>query len=245
MIPKLIHFLYDKLHPNVVRFEELNPDYATCVWHRKDAPVWPAWRPVFDRCRTFADWTNLWRLSVLRLHGGWYFDTDVFPLAPIDRILRENPVGPNQMLAHPRGGNAGVDNTVLAVGPEFDWSIIDAAIAAARVPDNRLALCFELFRWLVNDHPDRFVLPDDRRVNVSVYPQTNRLVYDQLMAGEDPPEAAGMYLIHGQVGGGWEKSIGVGDTVAKIIKRFTFGLIQPCDGCRKRQDRLNRAVPYS
>ncbi len=49
---------------------------------------------------------------------------------------------------------------------------------------------------------------------------------------------------HGQVGGGWEKSIGVGDTVAKIIKRFTFGLIESCPRCRKRQDRLNRAVPY-
>jgi len=40
------------------------------------------------------------------------------------------------------------------------------------------------------------------------------------------------------------KSRGLGDTVAKIIKRVTRGRLKPCVGCKKRQKALNRLVPY-
>jgi len=40
------------------------------------------------------------------------------------------------------------------------------------------------------------------------------------------------------------KSKGLGDTVAKVIKKVTRGRVKPCGGCRKRQRRLNRLVPY-
>ena len=40
------------------------------------------------------------------------------------------------------------------------------------------------------------------------------------------------------------KSRGLGDTVAKAIKAATFGKVKPCGGCKKRQARLNKLVPY-
>lgn len=43
---------------------------------------------------------------------------------------------------------------------------------------------------------------------------------------------------------GYVPSRGLGDTVARFIKRVTFGRVKPCGGCRKRQRALNRLVPY-
>jgi len=37
-------------------------------------------------------------------------------------------------------------------------------------------------------------------------------------------------------------SVGLGDTVAKVTK--AIGL-KPCKGCRKRQAKLNKLLPYS
>ena len=40
------------------------------------------------------------------------------------------------------------------------------------------------------------------------------------------------------------ESRGVGDTLAKTIHVLTFGLVKPCDDCRKRQAWLNKHAPY-
>ncbi len=37
---------------------------------------------------------------------------------------------------------------------------------------------------------------------------------------------------------------GLGDTVARVIKKATGGLVKPCGGCKKRQEILNKLVPY-
>ena len=39
-------------------------------------------------------------------------------------------------------------------------------------------------------------------------------------------------------------SRGLGDTVAKAIKRATGGKVKPCGGCKKRQAALNKLMPY-
>lgn len=39
-------------------------------------------------------------------------------------------------------------------------------------------------------------------------------------------------------------SEGLGDTIAKGIKAATFGLVKPCGGCKKRQEKLNHLFPY-
>ena len=40
-------------------------------------------------------------------------------------------------------------------------------------------------------------------------------------------------------------SRGAGDTVKKIIAKVTRGKIEPCGGCKKRQELLNKLLPYS
>lgn len=40
------------------------------------------------------------------------------------------------------------------------------------------------------------------------------------------------------------ESRGLGDTLARVIKAITFGKVSPCGGCAKRQEALNRLVPY-
>lgn len=41
------------------------------------------------------------------------------------------------------------------------------------------------------------------------------------------------------------KSRGLGDTVAKVISTATGGLVRPCGGCKKRQEKLNELFPYA
>ncbi len=41
-----------------------------------------------------------------------------------------------------------------------------------------------------------------------------------------------------------KRSRGLGDTVAKAIHTVTGGLVKPCGGCKKRQEKLNEMFPY-
>lgn len=40
------------------------------------------------------------------------------------------------------------------------------------------------------------------------------------------------------------KSKGLGDTVKKIINKVTGGKVKQCGGCKKRQEALNKLMPY-
>ena len=40
------------------------------------------------------------------------------------------------------------------------------------------------------------------------------------------------------------RSKGLGDTVKKVINKITRGKVKQCGGCKKRQDALNKLVPY-
>lgn len=63
-----------------------------------------------------------------------------------------------------------------------------------------------------------------------------------------PADAPDFACPHGK---GWGHSVpppvpevpsrGLGDTVAKVLKRVG---IKPCGGCKKRQERLNKLLPY-
>ena len=40
------------------------------------------------------------------------------------------------------------------------------------------------------------------------------------------------------------KSKGLGDTVKNVIHRVTRGKVKQCDKCKKRQEALNKMLPY-
>ena len=42
-----------------------------------------------------------------------------------------------------------------------------------------------------------------------------------------------------------QPSKGLGDTVKKAIDKVTGGKIKPCGGCKKRQEALNKVMPYT
>lgn len=41
-----------------------------------------------------------------------------------------------------------------------------------------------------------------------------------------------------------EDSTGLGDTVKKVIDKVSRGKVKQCGGCKKRQNVLNKLVPY-
>tara|TARA_R110000824_G_scaffold133430_2_gene296198 strand:+ start:9527 stop:9784 length:258 start_codon:yes stop_codon:yes gene_type:complete len=40
------------------------------------------------------------------------------------------------------------------------------------------------------------------------------------------------------------QSKGLGDTVKKVIDKVSRGKVKPCGGCKKRQEALNKLMPY-
>jgi len=54
-----------------------------------------------------------------------------------------------------------------------------------------------------------------------------------------PPSNEGQKLFEESL-----KSMGFGDTVAKAIKKATFGKVKECEPCRKRKEALNKIFPY-
>lgn len=44
--------------------------------------------------------------------------------------------------------------------------------------------------------------------------------------------------------GSKKKSKGLGDTVKKVIDKVTFRKVKSCGGCKKRQEALNKLLPY-
>ncbi len=49
---------------------------------------------------------------------------------------------------------------------------------------------------------------------------------------------------HGVPWGAKPKMRGLGDLVERTIKAVTLGKVKPCEGCKKRRDALNKAVPF-
>lgn len=41
-----------------------------------------------------------------------------------------------------------------------------------------------------------------------------------------------------------KKSRGLGDTVKNVIDKLTGGKVKQCGGCKKRQEALNKIIPY-
>ena len=39
-------------------------------------------------------------------------------------------------------------------------------------------------------------------------------------------------------------SVGLGDTVSKVIKKVTAGKVKECAPCAKRREKLNQIFPY-
>lgn len=90
MVPKLIHFVWvNPPLPRLVRFviqrwRGLNPDWQIMM-HEKPVSEGSI-ASLYDRAKAKVQKADLVRLDVLNQYGGWYFDTDVIPLAPLSEF---------------------------------------------------------------------------------------------------------------------------------------------------------------
>ena len=89
-IPKIIHFVWigpempDWAKENIEAFRCLNPEYEIMIHGEKSLDE--ELRLRYDRCKAIVTKADLIRLCALKSHGGWYFDTDFYPIRSIDKI---------------------------------------------------------------------------------------------------------------------------------------------------------------
>lgn len=92
MIPPIVHFVWvgsalpDWADRNIREFRRLNPAYQVRV-HGEDVLL-PEYRQHYDAERSVGPRSDLLRYSALERFKGWYWDTDFWPLRPLDDIER-------------------------------------------------------------------------------------------------------------------------------------------------------------
>ena len=145
MIPRIIHFVWlgsDIPHwftPILKKFKELNPDYRVET-HGEEALSERYSLPYGHLSRPSSK-SNLLRLSLLREHGGWYFDCDFVPIRPIDDIVADYGNIPRGFfLARQRhdrevSPSHHVSNGVIGAAPDSRaWAVVDEEFAKVPGP---------------------------------------------------------------------------------------------------------------
>ncbi len=148
MIPKLIHFVWigddelpDWVVGNIETFRRHNPDHQVMV-HRDASLVPPEMRARFDACDRYCTQSDIVRWYILREHGGWYIDTDVVCLRPLDEIVEayelHAPFGDRLFsIEVPYSGSVLIDCAVMACQPgaaavEYAISLLDGPVDPER-----------------------------------------------------------------------------------------------------------------
>lgn len=67
-------------------FRRLNPGYEIKI-HGEES-LDSDWRRRYSRCQKFSSKSDIIRYCVLAREGGWYFDSDFWPLRPLDDAVR-------------------------------------------------------------------------------------------------------------------------------------------------------------
>lgn len=96
-IPKTIHYCWfgsekipEKLKKNISLMKKMNPDFKIMKWNESNFNVnHNYFTQLMSRQKKWAFISDYVRLYVLKKYGGFYFDTDVEPIKPIDSKLLE------------------------------------------------------------------------------------------------------------------------------------------------------------
>ena len=92
-IPRILHRTVPKETTEQVegwwdQLQALHPDWEAHTWREPINPDdFPLVGRLLDACQTGAQRADLIRLEVLYRFGGFYFDSDVEPLRPLDSLL--------------------------------------------------------------------------------------------------------------------------------------------------------------
>lgn len=100
MIPKIIHYCWfgsgevpEKDKRNIEGWKKLNPDYQIIRWDESNYDVKKC--AYMAECYSASKWgfvPDYARTDIVYQHGGFYFDTDVELLKPLDSLLEEKCV---------------------------------------------------------------------------------------------------------------------------------------------------------
>jgi hypothetical protein len=112
-IPRIIHMVWLGSKPpkwvinNVDQFKRLNEGAGYSVHLHTEPFLLPGYQKHYDSLkgnkREWSAKSDLVRVSILKDSGGWYVDTDFWPLVPIDVICEKNPMAGNKMLVFAPG----------------------------------------------------------------------------------------------------------------------------------------------
>lgn len=92
-IPQAMHFVWLGREPIPARdasyieaFRQLHPQWKVRVWHDADVATLPLTGRLCQNVRPLAAAADVARVEIIYQHGGWYSDTDVHWLKPIDYL---------------------------------------------------------------------------------------------------------------------------------------------------------------
>jgi len=138
MIPRVIHFVwFGREMPgwaaaNIDEFRRLNPTYEIIV-HGEDALA-EQYREMYDSLEHPAEKSDLLRYSILQQHGGWYFDVDIFPMRPLDDVVRAWALDGERMYLGQQfreGSISWLNGAVLAVTRDWPgWEALNRMLMA-------------------------------------------------------------------------------------------------------------------
>lgn len=114
-IPHIIHHIWlgselpDKYTPFIDSFKKLNPDFEFILWDEKKILSIPGFRfeKEFKRTSNYGTKSDIARYEILRVYGGFYFDTDFECIKPLDEIADKSSfIAGLQFSDRPEFGNA-------------------------------------------------------------------------------------------------------------------------------------------
>ena len=141
-LPPILHFVWigpqmpEWANRNLDEFRRLNPDHTIYV-HGEDVLL-DEYRNIFEALpeTAYPQRSDLLRLSALQqFGGGWFFDSDFWPIRPIADIERAYCMDGSRMFVTEQRGTLRsewpIANGVLACGPDWPgWSALNEAIAS-------------------------------------------------------------------------------------------------------------------
>ena len=104
---------------------ELHPDWEHVTWRDPvDRSAFPLTSPYWDECESGAQLADLIRAEDLLHHGGWYIDSDIWMLRPLDSLCALDGVAAWEDHLY-------IPNAVLGFRPGHDAlrHVVDLAIA--------------------------------------------------------------------------------------------------------------------
>lgn len=239
MIPKTLNFVWfgPRALPDwwpilAKRWAALNPDYNIRI--HEDLPLDSSLYEAFTRrCAYVESKSDVVRLQILKDHGGWYFDLDMVPLRPVDDILKDYPVGPEQCFVVRQkhdgdhdydyaNGILGCEKGAMAMRSLYaDALLFQKLGVTSRCAYGPLlvtqAVMSRPAEFFVTGPPDMFLNPSDGLRAVQILQRLQRANFSEKAVRLEYPDRV-PYMFHL-----WEGQLGMRPIRDRILREIAHG----------------------